>query len=84
LKRQHLLELGEAALSYLTEIVNRRPRSWYDDVDRLHDLLGEHGEAPLRDAIVTALTAETFGWEYVAAHLRGRATRTVVQQEMLL
>lgn len=84
LKRQHLLELGEAALAYLTEIVHRRPRSWYDDVDRLHDLLGEHGEAPMRAAIAIALADETFGWEYVATHLRGRATRAAAQQEMLL
>jgi hypothetical protein len=35
LKRQQLLELGEPAIRYLTEIVHRRPRQWYEDVDRL-------------------------------------------------
>jgi transposase len=85
LKRQHLLELGEAALAYLTEIVHRRPRSWCDDVDRLHDLLGEHGEVALRDAIAAALAHETFGWEYVATHLRSQvAPASVAQQGMLL
>lgn len=39
LKRQKLLELGEPALLYLTEIVHRRPRQWFYDVDRLHDVL---------------------------------------------
>jgi transposase len=34
LKRQQLLELGEPALLYLTEIVHRRPRAWSEDVDR--------------------------------------------------
>ena len=35
LKRQQLLELGEPAFLYLTEIVHRRPRQWFYDVDRL-------------------------------------------------
>jgi hypothetical protein len=34
LKRQQLLELGEPAIRYLTEIVHRRPRQWFQDVDR--------------------------------------------------
>jgi hypothetical protein len=37
LKRQQLLELGEPAFHYLTEIVHRGPREWFNDVDRLHD-----------------------------------------------
>ena len=36
LKRQQLLELGEPALRYVTEIVHRRPGDWFHDVDRLH------------------------------------------------
>jgi transposase len=84
LKRQQLLELGEAALDYLTEIVHRRPRSWYDDVDRLHELLASHGDAPLRQAIAAALAEETFGWEYVAAHLRGRVAPATPAQGVLL
>lgn len=73
LKRQHLLELGPAALDYLTEIVHRRPRAWYDDVDRLHEMLDRHGDAALRGAFEQALSEQTFGWEYVAAQLRGHA-----------
>jgi len=82
LKRQHLLELGSAALDYLTEIVHRRPRAWYEDVDRLHDLLERHGDAALRRAFEQALSEQVFGWEYVAAHLRGHAAPR--QQEMKL
>jgi hypothetical protein len=33
LKRQQLLDLGEPAFLYLTEIVHRRPRQWFNDVD---------------------------------------------------
>lgn len=43
LKRQQLLDLGEPAFRYLTEIVHRRPRQWFHDVDRLHAMLQSHG-----------------------------------------
>ena len=82
LKRQQLLELDPAVLAYLTEIVHRRPRAWYDDVDRLHELLGRHGDAAMRRAVEEALAEETFGWEYIAAHLRGHAAP--IQEEMNL
>jgi transposase len=84
LKRQHLLELGDDALSYLTEIVHRRPRSWSDDVDRLHELLGRHGDSSVRQAIAAALAEEAFGWEYVAAHLRGQVAPAAPAQGVLL
>jgi hypothetical protein len=51
LKRQQLLELGEPAFLYLTEIVHRRPRQWFYDVDRLHDILQSHGPDVLRRAL---------------------------------
>src|SRR6201984_1416714 len=51
LKRQQLLELGEPAIRYLTEIVHRRPRQWYEDVDRLHQILQSHGPEVLRRAL---------------------------------
>ena len=41
LQREHLLELGPAALEYLTELTHRRPRVWLRDVDRLHGLLAD-------------------------------------------
>jgi transposase len=60
LKRQQLLELGEPAFFYLTEIVHRRPRQWFYDVDRLHDLLQSHGPTALRCALEQALKEQVF------------------------
>ena len=39
LQREHLLETGEAALLFLTELVHRDPRSWFRDAELLHELL---------------------------------------------
>ena len=69
LKRQQLLELGEPALAYLTELTHRRPRRWGHDVDRLHALLQERGPTALRLAFGQGLTAQVFGAEYVAHYL---------------
>src|ERR1700751_928939 len=55
LKRQQLLELGEPAIRYLTELVHRRPRSWWVDVDRLHNLLQRHGPEVEREAMEEGL-----------------------------
>lgn len=68
-KRQHLLEIGQAALDYITEVVHRRPRAWIGDIDRLHDLLQEHGPDALRYAFERALEHRTFGSEYVSHFL---------------
>jgi transposase len=65
LKRQHLLDLGPEALAFLTELVHRRPNTWYRDVDTLHDLLQAHGESALRAAFQTACQQEVFGAEYL-------------------
>jgi len=70
LKRQHIFEVGPSAVDYLSEIVHRRPRSWADDVDQLHDLLQVHGPAALDQAIQCALAAQTYGAEYVAHFLQ--------------
>ena len=51
LQRQHLMDLGAAALAYLTELTHRRPRTWIHDVERLHALLHTHGERALRDGV---------------------------------
>src|SRR6516162_4947935 len=61
LKRQQLLELGEPALRYLTEIVHRRPRDWFHDVDRLHQILQSHGAEVLRRAMEEGLKQQIFG-----------------------
>jgi hypothetical protein len=69
LKREHLLEIGAAALDYLTELVHRRPRVWSRDVDRMHDLLVQHGADALRAALERGLSDGNFGHEYIAHYL---------------
>jgi transposase len=83
LKRQHLIETGEAALAYLTELVHRRPDAWLADVDRLHALLGEHGAAKMAYAFQRALEAQAFGAEYVAHYLSLVTTTTDGGTEVL-
>jgi transposase len=72
LKRQQLLEIGQVAFDYITEIVHRRPRAWIGDIDRLHDLLQEHGPEPMRRAFQFGLAQNAFGAEYVAHFLDDR------------
>ena len=69
LKRQQLLELGEPAIRYLTEIVHRRPRQWYEDVDRLHQILQSQGPEVLRRAMEEGLKQQIFGAFYVERYL---------------
>lgn len=87
MRREHLLALGRAALEYLTELTHRRPHIWIRDVDRLHDLLQQHGEVALRGAFDRGLTEGLYGSEYVAHHLRsggGPASGGGQQQELAL
>jgi transposase len=70
LKRQQLLELGEPAMRYLTEIVHRRPRQWFEDVDRLHQILQSHGPEVLRRAMEEGLKQQIFGAFYVERSLQ--------------
>ena len=69
LQRQHLLDLGAAALAYLTELTHRRPQLWIHDVDRLHALLQTHGDAALRRAFERGLAEQAIGAEYIAHYL---------------
>ncbi|HWO27880.1 MAG TPA: hypothetical protein VNO32_03690 [Candidatus Acidoferrum sp.] len=77
LKRQQLWELGEPAFLYLTEIVHRRPRQWFNDVDRLHDILQSHGAEVLRRAMEQGLQEQVFGATYIESFLQ----RSLVFQE---
>lgn len=81
-KREHLLGLGEEALSYITELVHRRPKVWYRDVDELHDLLEVHGDVPLRLAFVRGLAERVFGHEYIAHYLANPIGVIRAQQEL--
>jgi transposase len=69
LQRQHLLDLGAAALAYLTELTHRRPQTWIHDIERLHDLLQTHGDAALRAAFERGLAEQGIGGEYIAHYL---------------
>jgi transposase len=69
LQRQHLLDLGAAALAYLTELTHRRPQIWIHDVERLHALLQTHGDAALRRAFERGLAEQAIGAEYIAHFL---------------
>jgi hypothetical protein len=69
LQRQHLLDLGAAALAYLTELTHRRPRTWIPEVERLHTLLQTHGDAALRTAFERGLADQAIGAEYIAHYL---------------
>jgi len=77
LKRQQLLELGEPAFRYLTEIVHRRPGQWFHDVDRLHDILQNHGAEVLRRAMEQGLEEQVFSATYIERFLQ----RSLVFQE---
>jgi hypothetical protein len=75
-----LLELGEPAIRYLTEIVHRRPRQWFEDVDRLHQILQRHGPEVLRRAMEEGLKQQIFGAVYVERSLQpGLSFPEVVQ-----
>jgi transposase len=80
LKRQQLLELGEPALLYLTEIVHRRPREWFHDVDRLHQLLQSHGPEVLRRAIEEGLKQEIYGAVFIERALQAELSFSQVVQ----
>jgi transposase len=69
LQRQHLIDLGAAALAYLTELTYRRPRTWIPEVERLHALLQTHGDAALRTAFERGLADQAIGAEYIAHYL---------------
>lgn len=69
LQRQHLIDLGAAALAYLTELTHRRPRTWIHEVERLHELLQTHGDAALRTAFERGLAERAIGAEYIAHYL---------------
>jgi transposase len=73
LMREHLLEVGSAALDYLTEITHRRPRAWTGEVEQLHALLQQHGPDALRVALIRAVAGQTFGAEYVRHFLHSSA-----------
>jgi hypothetical protein len=83
-KREHLLGLGDEVLAYITELVHRRPKIWYRDVDELHDLLEAHGDIALRLAFVRGLAERNFGHEYIAHYLANPVGAICAAQQELL
>jgi len=69
LKRQDLLDTGEAAEVFLTELVHRRNGSWIEDVNRLHFLLQRHGSEAMRIAFGEAIRENTFTPQAVERYL---------------
>lgn len=83
-KREHLLDLREEALAYITEIVHRRPKVWDRHVDELHDLLEVHGDIALRLAFARGLAKHAIGHEYIAHYLANPVgVIRAAQQELL-
>jgi hypothetical protein len=74
LRRQHLFETGEAAVRYLTELVHLHPRTWYHDVDELHELLQQVGPEAMDRAFRAALDVDQLSTAFVAQCL-GRAAQ---------
>lgn len=73
-KRQQILDLGDEAMDFLTEIVHRLPRTWRGEVEKLYDLLQDHGPARLLAAIRMAVAGHLFNAHYVESLLgRGAA-----------
>ncbi len=71
MKREHVLEVGEPAHDYLTEVIHRRPRDWDGEIERLHELLQLYGKDALRGAFQHALVEQTYGAEYIDHYLAG-------------
>jgi transposase len=84
LKRQQLLELGQHAHDFLTELVHRKPRTWKPDVERLHELALQHDDTDMRAAFRKALDGGAIGSEYVAHWLKdGEHARTATLRPSL-
>jgi len=71
LKREQLLDLDPIVVDYLTEVVHRRPRTWKQDVEQLHERLVTYGDESIVSAITKAHQARAFGHEYVTSILLG-------------
>lgn len=68
-QRQQLIELGPVALEFFTELVHRRKKDWPAVVEALHQMLLDHGEEAMRDALGAALANQTFTTTAVERHL---------------
>ena len=72
-QRQRLLEVGEKAEAFLTELVHGRPYTWHADVRVLFSLLLQHGPERMARAFQHALDHGWYGSEHVLELLKGEA-----------
>jgi hypothetical protein len=72
LRRQQVLDVGPAAVQFITEVVHARPKDWYGVVDVLHDLLQRHGPSTLHLALRAAVANGTHDVAYVLEVLAAR------------
>lgn len=79
-KRQQLLELGNAAKSFLTEITHRDPGRALGVVDELYALLERHGDDGLRRALDAAAGRHAFDVSSVLRSLEKGARRDAGEQ----
>jgi transposase len=66
LKRQQLFELGEEAVSFLTEVVHRRPFAWSKEVDELHQILQGVGAERMHRAFRAAVQSSCYDVRFIA------------------
>jgi transposase len=69
-QRERLLELGETAEKFLTELVHARPKVWMQDVEKLFGILESFGPEILLLAFQWALGKKFYGAEYVQEKLQ--------------
>lgn len=72
LKRQHIFDVGESAVRFLTELVHRKPRAWYRDIDQLHEYLQAFGPEALDRSFRAALQAGSISVAFIATCLGQR------------
>jgi len=70
LMREHVVEVGQPALDFMTELVHRRPRTWTREIERLHELVLAYDKPSCFAAFKRAVDDGTIGVEYVARVLR--------------
>lgn len=68
-QREHLIGLGQPALDYIEELVQRRPNRWYRDIVLLHQLLQEFGDKAMLSAFQWGCAKGAIGAEYIAHYL---------------
>lgn len=66
-QRQLLLDLDAMVEPYLTQLVHRRPQSWYGDIEQIYRLYERVGRSDLLAAIALATEERCFGGEYLLA-----------------